>query len=75
MQYIECIHCHKRYPANRKLRAAIGRRVRCTECWKSFPIIVYEVSASEKSAPDPAGEKGPDFVEGFEDIDLDLPNP
>lgn len=47
MQYIECIHCHKRYPANKKLRASIGKKVRCTECWKSFPIIVYEVKADD----------------------------
>lgn len=48
MQYIECIHCHKRYAANAKHRAAIGKKVRCTECWKSFPIVVYEVKAEKE---------------------------
>jgi len=45
MKYIECIHCQKRYPSNRKFEeAALRRKVRCTECGGSFPIVVYEVS-------------------------------
>ncbi|MDT8377140.1 MAG: hypothetical protein RQ867_10460 [Mariprofundaceae bacterium] len=44
MKYIECNHCQKRYPANRKFEAAaLRRKVRCTSCGKSFPIVVYEV--------------------------------
>jgi len=53
MQYIECIHCHKRYPANKKMRSAIGKKIRCTECWRSFPIVVYEIKTSEEEPPAP----------------------
>jgi len=46
MKYIECIHCQKRYPANRKLEeAALRKKVRCTECGGSFPIVIYEIKA------------------------------
>ncbi|MDX8402826.1 MAG: hypothetical protein R8K54_00275 [Mariprofundaceae bacterium] len=41
MKYIECVHCQKRYPSNRKFEEAMGKKVRCTECGGSFPIIVY----------------------------------
>lgn len=49
MKYVECIHCQKRYPSNRKFEAAMGKKVRCTECEKSFPIIIYEVKAQNDS--------------------------
>ena len=46
MKYIECIHCQKRYPSNRKLEAAAHRKkIRCTACGNSFPIVIYEVKA------------------------------
>ncbi|MCF7821478.1 MAG: zinc-ribbon domain-containing protein [Mariprofundaceae bacterium] len=48
MKFIECIHCQKRYPSNRKLEeAALRRKVRCTDCGESFPIVVYEVKTEE----------------------------
>ncbi len=48
MKYIECIHCQKRYPANRKLEeAALRKKVRCTECGGSFPIVIYEVRTQQ----------------------------
>lgn len=50
MQYIECIHCNKRYPATRKMRDAMGRRVRCTSCGKSFPIIIFDSRVEQSSA-------------------------
>lgn len=54
MQYIECIHCHKRYAATQKMKDAMGRKkVRCTECGKSFPIIIY--NAGQPGAADAAG--------------------
>ena len=50
MKYIECNNCQKRYPANRKLEAAaLRKRVRCTECGESFPIVIYEVKAKTNS--------------------------
>jgi DNA-directed RNA polymerase subunit RPC12/RpoP len=51
MQYIECIHCQKRYPANQKMRDAVTKKVRCTECGKSFPIVVYEVKSEAPPKP------------------------
>lgn len=50
MQYIECIHCRKRYPATRKMRDAMGRRVRCTSCGKSFPIIIFDSRVDQPPA-------------------------
>lgn len=41
MKYIECIHCQKRYPSNRKFEEATGKKVRCTECGQSFSIVVH----------------------------------
>jgi len=52
MQYIECIHCRKRFPANRKFKDAMGKKVRCSECGKSFPIIVYDAKRQENHAAD-----------------------
>jgi len=46
MQYIECIHCGKRYPATRKHKSAMGKsKVRCKRCGESFPIVVYEAKS------------------------------
>ena len=54
MQYIECIYCGKRYPANQKMRDAMGKKkVRCTNCGQSFPVVVYEVKPSESHDADP----------------------
>ena len=50
MKYIECIHCQKRYGANAKHMAAIGKKVRCTNCGKSFPILVYEAKPAPSEA-------------------------
>lgn len=48
MQYIECIHCHKRYAATPKMKEAMGRKkVRCTSCGKSFPVVVYDAHPEE----------------------------
>jgi predicted Zn finger-like uncharacterized protein len=52
MQYIECIHCQKRYAANAKHEAALRKKVRCTNCGKSFPIVVYEVKPAESHSSD-----------------------
>lgn len=53
MKYIECIHCQKRYPANRKLEeAALHKKVRCTECGGSFPIVIYEIKPKQSNSPD-----------------------
>lgn len=59
MQYIECIHCKKRYPATGKMRVAMGRkRVRCSNCGKSFPIIVYESRPAGQGATEPHRSDG-----------------
>ncbi len=50
MQYIECVHCGKRYASNQKFRDAMGKKVRCTECQKSFPIIVYDAKPQDDAA-------------------------
>jgi len=59
MQYVECIHCRKRYAANQKFRDAIGRKVRCSACGKAFPIVVYH---AKPEAADSAGR-----IEAFEE--------
>jgi len=54
MKYIECIHCEKRYPSNRKFEeAALRKKVRCTTCGGSFPIVIYEVKHEQNSSADP----------------------
>jgi len=54
MKFIECNHCQKRYPSNRKFEeAALRRKVRCTDCGESFPIVVYEVKPEQESSTDP----------------------
>jgi len=57
MQYIECVHCHKRYAANQKLKDAMGTKVRCAECGASFPIVIHDADplhdpASDRATPD-----------------------
>lgn len=53
MKYIECTHCQKRYPANRKMEeAALRKKVRCTECGNSFPIVIYEIRPKQTDAAD-----------------------
>jgi len=48
MKFIECNHCQKRYPSNHKLEeAALRKKVRCTDCGESFPIVIYEVKSGE----------------------------
>jgi len=58
MKYIECNHCQKRYPSNRKFEegALQKKSVRCSSCKKPFQIVVYEVKDGksqpvEKKAP------------------------
>jgi len=54
MKYIECNHCQKRYPSNRKFEeAALRRKVRCTDCGESFPIVIYEVQPEQETSSDP----------------------
>jgi NAD-dependent SIR2 family protein deacetylase len=49
MKFIECNHCQKRYPSNPKFEAvALRKKVRCTDCGESFPIVIYEMKP-EKS--------------------------
>jgi len=52
VQYIECIHCGKRFPATEKMKAAMGKKVRCPECGTSFPIVVYEAKVDDSKAND-----------------------
>jgi len=52
VQYIECIHCGKRFPATEKMKAAMGTKVRCPECGTSFPIVVYEAKPADSKEPD-----------------------
>ncbi len=49
MRYIECSHCQKRYPSNRKFEEGARKKlsVRCSNCKKPFPIVVYEVKDGE----------------------------
>jgi predicted Zn finger-like uncharacterized protein len=58
MKYIECNNCQKRYPANSKMEAAaLRKKVRCTECGKSFPIVIYEVKAQADSDSNSEADK------------------
>jgi len=52
VKYIECSHCQKRYPSNSKLEegARAKKSVRCSDCKKTFQIVVYEVKDG-KSQP------------------------
>ena len=52
MKYIECEHCQKRYPSNKKFEegARLKKGVRCSECKKPFKIVIYEV-VDGKSQP------------------------
>jgi len=52
MKYIECVHCQKRYPSNRKFEEAMGKKVRCTECGESFPIAVYTAKPEVDNSDD-----------------------
>ena len=53
MKFIECNHCQKRYPSNRKFEeAALRKKVRCTDCGESFPIVIYEVKPEENHSTD-----------------------
>jgi predicted Zn finger-like uncharacterized protein len=53
VRYIECIHCQKRYKATDKHMAAMGRKkVRCPNCGRSFPIVVYEPRPEESHLVD-----------------------
>ena len=62
MKYIECIHCQKRYPSNRKLEAAVLRKkVRCTECGGSFPIVIYEIKPAVAPKPEPKDHDWPEL--------------
>jgi len=62
MKFIECNHCQKRYPSNRKFEeAALRRKVRCTDCGESFPIVVYEVSPEVKVSKKPQGDWWDEF--------------
>ncbi len=42
MEYIQCTHCGKKYRANDKVRAAIGRKIKCTACQETFPIVIQQ---------------------------------
>jgi transcription elongation factor Elf1 len=53
MKFIECKHCQKRYPSNRKFEeAALRKKVRCTNCGESFPIVIYEVESGKNRSAD-----------------------
>ena len=57
MKYIECIHCQKRYPASHKMEAAaLRKKVRCTECGGSFPIVIYEIKPKQAEELSPEDE-------------------
>ena len=49
MRYVECSHCQKRYPSNRKFEkgAEEKKSVRCPNCKQAFQIVVYEVIDGE----------------------------
>ncbi|MDQ6964450.1 MAG: hypothetical protein Q9M13_05965 [Mariprofundales bacterium] len=38
--YFQCPHCHKRYAASVKARAADGKRIRCRECHEPFTLTI-----------------------------------
>ncbi|MES0370826.1 MAG: hypothetical protein ABUK11_00970 [Mariprofundaceae bacterium] len=54
MKYIECNHCQKRYPSNRKFEEAARNKkgVRCKECGEPFPIVIHEVKVEKKQPTD-----------------------
>ena len=49
MKYIECNHCQKRYPSNRKFEEAAlhNKSVRCSNCKNPFQIVIHEVNGEE----------------------------
>ncbi len=51
MEFIQCPHCQKQYAVNDKLRAAVGKRIRCKHCTQAFQIIIQQASQTEASTP------------------------
>lgn len=53
MEYIQCPHCQKKYGVSDKLRAAVGKRIRCKHCQETFAIFIQEgISASAQKKID-----------------------
>ena len=50
MEFIQCLHCQKQYAVNDKLRAAVGKKIRCKHCSDVFEIIIQ--NSSEPKASD-----------------------
>lgn len=52
MEFIQCPHCQKQYAANDKLRAAIGKKIRCKHCKQIFEINIPTPSEATPAQPE-----------------------
>lgn len=54
MEYIQCLHCNKKYATNDKIRAAVGRKITCKACSESFEIVIFETPTASMLASNKA---------------------
>jgi len=45
LEYIQCTHCNKRYAANDKARAAVGKFTPCRNCKEDFLVVILDTEA------------------------------
>ncbi|MDX8405548.1 MAG: hypothetical protein R8K50_05285 [Mariprofundus sp.] len=43
MEYIQCPHCLHKYGVNERMRAAVGKQIRCKQCQHAFHIIIINL--------------------------------
>lgn len=52
MEHIQCPHCKKKYGANDKIRAAVGKKIRCKHCQEIFEIVIQQAGNKQEIKPD-----------------------
>jgi len=45
LEYIQCTHCNKRYAANEKARAAVGKFTPWRNCKEEFLVVILDTEA------------------------------
>jgi len=48
LEYIQCPHCEKKYAVNDRIKASVGKQIRCKHCQATFSIIIQHTTGKEE---------------------------